>query len=717
MKKYFLIIISIVLFLQSLTGQEVLIGLSDNPVIKNSTERLSLLKSSSFERPVSLELPFLEDFKQQSIYPDTSLWMDNYVFINNDYPLFPPTWNVATFDAIDAYGNIYPQANPLYFIADYLTSKPIRLDSVFSPVPAALSPADSVIFSFFYQPQGRANDPQPQDSLLLEFGYYSGDSIFARVDSITVLISDYGVSVVFPGDTLISPCDATWGYRVLDTLYANDRINLPCDSVFVPVTTWQRVWATEGMTLDSFLVLNNDQYFRQIRIPIVDSVWFRDDFQFRFYNYASIASDNLQSWQSNCDQWNIDFVYLNRNRSILDSTHKAISFVGSAPSFLKDYQSMPYYQYKNSDPSEMLKLGLEMLISNLDNSSQTAKYYYEVRNDQGNHQFDWIAGAFSLAPFYSSGYTTYPQFAFPPVAGVFPPYGDRDSIHFDIVHYLEGDVELGFADTLRFRQKFFNYYAYDDGTPEFGYGLTPTGAQLAYRFKLSSRDTLRAVQMFFNKTFTGANDRFFDLAVWNHDANANRPGDLIYVQERERPQFSDELNKFHTYLLDEPVPVQGTFYVGWIQRSEHNLSVGFDAGNDASGNIYYYVTDKWLTSSYPGALMIRPALGKKLIEEPTEKGSLSESFVIAPNPSPDGLINLKFFMLDETGQQKQFIDIEPDELKHIKLEVFNLMGQKVYNDSFSYNLDLGNLRKGIYLLRLTDFKKKNSMVQKLIISN
>jgi hypothetical protein len=656
MKRSFIIILFFFYLLHIAKGQEVLIGLSENPVIKNSNEKPSLLKSL-LQRPKSLELPFLEDFKQQSIYPDTALWMDNHVFINNDYPLFPPTWNVATFDAIDAHGNIYPQANPLYFIADYLTSKPIRLDSIFSPAPASLSPADSVIFSFFYQPQGRANDPQPVDSLVLEFGYYANDSTSA----------------------------------------------------------WQRVWATEGMTLDSFLVLNNDQYFRQIRIPIVDSVWFRDDFQFRFYNYASIASDNLQSWQSNCDQWNIDFVYLNRNRSILDSTHKAISFVGSAPSFLKDYQSMPYYQYKNSDPSEMLKLSLEMLISNLDNSSQTAEYYYEVRNDQGNLQFDWIAGAFSLAPFYLSGYTTYPQFAFPPVAGVFPPYGDRDSIHFDIVHYLEGDVELGFADTLRFRQKFFNYYAYDDGTPEYGYGLTPTGARLAYRFMLSRRDTLRAVKMFFNKTFTGANDRFFDLAVWD-DLNG-LPGDIIYVQERERPQFSDELNKFHTYLLDEPVPVQGTFYVGWIQRSEHNLNVGFDAGNDASGNIFYYVTDEWLTSSYSGALMIRPVLGKKLIDEPLEKSSLSENFVIAPNPSRDGLINLKFFVFDENGHNKQFIDVDPDELKQIKLEVFNLMGQKVYNDSFSYNLDLGNLRKGIYLLRLTDLRNRNSMIQKLVISN
>lgn len=712
MRKAFFIIL--VLLFNWTNAQEILTGLSENPAIKRSSERpAALFKASSFDRPAPLLLPFFDDFKQQSIYPDTSRWMDNHVFINNDFALFPPTWNVATFDAIDAYGNIYSNANSVFFKADYLTSKPIRLDSVFSPQPAALSPADSVYLSFYYQPQGLANDPQVQDSLVLEFGYYTGNYVFSRVDSITVPLSLYGVDIVFPGDTLISPCDPNWGFRVMDTLYVNDSVTLPCDSVFMPLTAWQRIWASEGMTLDTFLARNNNQYFRQVMIPVTDSMWFREDFQFRFYNYASIASDNLQSWQSNCDQWNIDFVLLDRGRSRLDTTHKALSFVGSAPSFLSNYQSVPYYQYQN-DPTGFMKLGLEMLISNLDNGNQTAKYYYEVRNDLGNLSFSYDGGSGDLQPFNLAGYTTISAFAFPPVAGVFPPFGDRDSIHFDITQYLEGDLQLGLVDTLRFRQKFHNYYAYDDGTPEFGYGLTPTGAQLAYRFVLSRRDTLRAVKMFFNKTFTGANDRFFDLAIWNHDANANRPGELIYVQERERPQFYDDLYQFHMYHLDEPVPVQGTFYVGWIQRSSHNLNVGFDAGNDASSNIFFNVTGEWLSSAYSGALMIRPVLGKPIITEPEVKSADARQFVIVPNPSLDGQVSFRF--LNFRDNQPQYVEIEPEQLQHIQMQVFNLMGQKVYDHRYTHQIDLSYLSKGIYILRMHDRNENSTMVQKLVIS-
>ena len=36
------------------------------------------------------------------------------------------------------------------------------------------------------------------------------------------------------------------------------------------------------------------------------------------------------------------------------------------------------------------------------------------------------------------------------------------------------------VDSTIYHQGFYNYYAYDDGTPEMGYGLEPAGAQLGY---------------------------------------------------------------------------------------------------------------------------------------------------------------------------------------------------------------------------------------------
>ncbi len=83
-------------------------------------------------------------------------------------------------------------------------------------------------------------------------------------------------------------------------------------------------------------------YSRQVMIPILDSInYFRKDFQFRFINFASLASDNNSSWRSNCDEWNVDYVYLNTGRSYKDTVYRQVSFVERAPSMLKNYESMP----------------------------------------------------------------------------------------------------------------------------------------------------------------------------------------------------------------------------------------------------------------------------------------------------------------------------------------------------------------------------------------
>ena len=722
MIRQFTTILIFVFFINQGFAQEILTGLQENPQLKKAAKshKQDLIpktyKSSKLEIPKPLNLPFFEDFKQKGFYPDTAKWMDNYVFVNQDFPLFPPSWGAATFDAINQYGDLYGNANPLQFFADQLTSKPIRLDSIFDPAPQALSPADSLYLSFYYQPQGVGNDPQPQDSLMLQFGWYTGDFVFDRVDSTAIPVDLYGVDTIFPGDTLITPCDPNWGYRVLDTLFSGDTVVLPCDSVFVPETQWQRAWSSRGMTLDTFRLMNDTFYFKQVFVPILDTALFRSDFQFRFFNYASISNDNLQSWQSNCDYWNVDYIVLDRNRTREDTTHQDITFVGRAPSFLSRYQSMPFYQYSN-DPTNELKLGIRNYISNLDDGNQTAIYGYNVYNDIGGQEFSWDGGSGDLVPFYQSGYSNIPPFAVPPVSDAFPPFGNRDSIYFDIVHHLVGDQALGLSDTITFRQEFYNYYAYDDGTPEFGYGLTPGGAQLAYRFDLNRRDTLRAVKFYFNKTLTGANDRFFNLVVWN-DLDGI-PGDIIHIQERERPAFGDSLYRYHTYHLDSALPVQGTFYVGWIQITGHNLNLGFDANNDARQNIFYNVTgNEWVRSSYRGALMIRPVLGKPLREnEPVATKASMDLFRIAPNPSHDGMISLKFLHYPGHSPYPEFINLEDEVLQQMEVYVFNMMGQAVYSGRYQSMINLSFLNDGIYVVRLIDPVNQASMSQKLLIRN
>ncbi len=99
---------------------------------------------------------------------------------------------------------------------------------------------------------------------------------------------------------------------------------------------------------------------------------------------------------------------------------------------------------------------------------------------------------------------------------------------------------------------FRNYYAYDDGSPEYGFGISgesTAGALLACRFRVYQPDTLRALQMLFNKTRNHANaDLGFQLCVWKDEGGL--PGELLYMSP-ETFTPGDEFNflGFNTYRI------------------------------------------------------------------------------------------------------------------------------------------------------------------------
>ena len=168
-------------------AQEVLTGLQFNEAIRYHLEEENQADADkkSVATTGALELPFFDDFSHYTLYPDQTLWDGKSAFVNKDFPLYPTNSGAATLDAIDEKGAVYRDATWIPFLADELKSRPIRLDSVFSPVIRKLTPADSVYLSFFYQPQGVGDEPEIGDSLILEFAR-RGDSVFSHIDSITV---------------------------------------------------------------------------------------------------------------------------------------------------------------------------------------------------------------------------------------------------------------------------------------------------------------------------------------------------------------------------------------------------------------------------------------------------------------------------------------------------------------------------------------------------
>lgn len=683
------------------TGQEYLTGTAGNPVLREAGKDL-LMKSGLQEGSVSL--PFSDDFSGKSPYPDNSLWIDNEAFINKGYPFRPLGNGVATLDVIDSMGFVHNNMGTFAAEADHLTSRPIRMDSVFDDASQswkALSPADSVWLSFYYQPQGYGDVPSSDDSLILDFGYYV--DVFDYFDSTTVFLSNYIApdDTVFPGDTIQIACDLEF-VIVSDTLYFEDFFSTPCDSVFRKETVWTRIWGAPGDSLESFAD-QKGSWFDRVMIPVADSLWFRDDFQFRFRNYGSLAAIN--SWKSNTDHWNIDNVRLDRNRSWADTTIRDVTFAGNPPSFIGRYRSMPYFQYSYK-ASQFMADSVEVNIANLDSAAHECEYsYYFI--DDNDTIFEYEGGVAPVFPFFNNGYSDYTPFSKPPVKVYFPTNpGSTDSVAFKISHMIR-DTETGaLGDTMEFVQIFANYFAYDDGTAEAGYGLAGTGAQLAYRFELVFPDTLRAIRFYFNKVQNQYNEQLFDIAVWND--NNGVPGTIRLLEENILPEFDTGINNIYTHhLSNDSMVFNGKIYIGWIQNSTQNLNIGYDRNNNAGEHIFYNVDGTWINSSYSGSLMMRPVFGNRLLPpEPPQQSSSLKSLEIFPNPPGlSGELHLR--LPDELDR--------PDIIPQLETRIYNLMGQLIRAGRYEEILDVSFLEEGLYLITVSAPGSSKPYSTKLLI--
>lgn len=694
-KKLFL---SIGLFLMTIPlftlGQERLTGLYQNPLLQKSLQ----LQSSASKNITPAKLPFIEDFSKGIGYPNEALWMDRQAFVNNSYPIYPPSIGVATLDALDAAGKMYAHANREGFSADTLTSVPIRLDSNFTH-HRAMQLGDSLYFSFFYQPGGgctstpalaweRVGDaPESNDELVLEFGYATGNLIFTGY-----LYGEYHLGEdenYISGDTIFNPFLPNCPYIVEENLFAGEVILIPVDSLFGPEYVWNQVWSSNGCTLDSWLSENPLQYFKQVLIPIRDAQYLRNNFQFRFRNYASLDLDawndnNIIGWASNCDQWHIDYIRLNTDRSYNDFYPNDVAFVAPTTTALKQYQSMPWSQYRSTDMASQF----QNQLANISGTPKNTFYNYKVNKADGSNVYVSTLNSENAAPFHTQGLHSYPYHANPAIDFAYT-YDNSDSASFTITHVfrMEGaNDEEKRNDTCTFQQKFYNYYAYDDGTAESGYCLLSSSgnpsSSLAVQFTLAKPDTLRCIRMWFNHVLNDDNIENFSLMVWND--NDGTPGEVIYTMDAQLPYHEDDFYDFANYYLDEPVAIEGTFYVGFQQNHNVQLNLGFDQNNDARGHFFYKTTNEWRESFYKGAPMIRPVVGKAFDHSGMANRPMAHNIKIYPNPTTS----------DVVIQAEQ-------ETEGFQYQLFDIYGRLIQLDHIqSRRIQMQHLQSGVYLLKI-----------------
>jgi hypothetical protein len=686
-------------------SQEILTGVVQNvPIMKMAKKGIPKRSSDA------VKLPFLDDFSGYTGYPDSKLWQDRQGYVNTGFSVYPPSLGAVTLDILNEYGQVYPHASRVVFPADTLTSNKIRLDSNFVQ-HRPMQVSDSLYLSFYYQPAGASktypaggwelvgDSPEYSDKLVLEFGYATGNTVFAGF-----IYGEYVVengAYYSAGDSIENPFMPGTYYVFEASAYSGQTILIPADSLFVDEYVWNEVWSSNGCNVSEWVEENPYQYFKEVMIPITDSQYFRDNFQFRFRNYGSLdldswTSGNIVGWSSNCDQWNIDYVKLDVNRTKNDLYPVDVAFVSPSISTLTEYQAMPWNQYR---PSDMITK-FHNDLSNLSNTIRNTYYTYNIVKNHNQTIYVFPLNNENANPYSTDGLHKYENHASPNLEMSYE-YDGADSAVFTITHIFSmvgGNDDCRINDTSRFEQKFYNYYAYDDGTAEAGYGLLSTmtmpEASFAVKFTLAEPDTLQAVRMWFNHTLDDENVAEFSLMVW--DDNNGLPGNILYEMPSQLPAFAEDYLDFIPYYLETPLPISGTFYVGFHQNHDIQLNLGFDQNNDARGKFFYRTTSQWNESFYKGAPMIRPVVGKSFDHSNVSQHDRSD-IRMYPNPTT-GVVH---------------IEVEnPDEV--LNYRIMNVYGQCVENGTLHRNeLSLERYPAGIYFVQLMT-QNKPIITEKII---
>ncbi len=435
-----------------------------------------------------------------------------------------------------------------------------------------------------------------------------------------------------------------------------------------------KVWATKGTTL---------QPFRQIMIPITDTIYYHNSFQFRFVNKAALY------WADAV--WNVDYIRMDRNRYAGDTVITDVAFTTDPTFLLNDYSFMPYNQFI-ANPSGEIVTQVSDSIKNSSPTFQNVNYGFAV-ND--------ITGGAVLSPAGTIGATLISGHGSKQVTGplsvsVFPPYPPGASVVFQTQYSLSAPFGGPSAnDTVIKNQVFDNYLAYDDGTAEKSYFLilSPTlDGRIAIEFHLNEADTMQGMAIYFGRQAPAPSYKNFNIFVWSALGNVNGASADVAIDSQEFyvPQYTDSQNHFWVYTFDNPLPLPiGTFYAGTQQPAssgDDTLYFGLDVNRIGANHAYFNVLHNWQSSLISGAIMMRPILGKHVIGTSVSNIRLQQpKWQATPNPATDRL-------------QLEIETETPQAVYHIT----DILGHCVLQGAATNNkvVDISSLTPGMYLVNI-----------------
>jgi hypothetical protein len=434
---------------------------------------------------------------------------------------------------------------------------------------------------------------------------------------------------------------------------------------------WVTQWQRNGNT-------NNNNTFQYVGLPISNVEFFHKDFQFRFQTYSKLSGAY--------DIWNLDYILVSRNRKLDEQTILDIATSKIDTHYLKRYRAMPLDQFYANEKNEVVD-SLYMTTKNLDKEFNI--FFCDVILSD-------LVKKERLGVMRDTSYLILGQrerrIPVPTNRVALPKNRERMILEYKFRlntgekdDYIEG-INFRTNDTIVGTHVLDNYYAYDDGTAEFAATINQKFGKLAYRFVLNRPAVLTHIDLMFVPIEIDLKGETYNLRVWKKlDFKERGAKDSVLLVQNTILNYPDSTNKFARIELSRRLALSDTFYIGFEQLSDKNLSIGFDKNTDSGAEIFSNTTNEWVQNkTIKGSMMLRPVFLNQQIVSTKEQFFENLAAHVYPNPTNGEIL------IEGRVSFAQLIDLQGRVLIEKTFQTF---------DEYK-TLGLSNFANGIYLLHL-----------------
>jgi len=484
-----------------------------------------------------------------------------------------------------------------------------------------------------------------------------------------------------------------------DSPLNTEFLSLELNTIGVDTTGWVEVWRQYGDPDDPL------DTFRVAMIPILGDSLLHKDFRYRFRSYGVL--------NGRFNVWNLDYIYIDTGRTNTNPFLNDVTLVSTTKSCLSDYTAIPYNHFNSPGVVTDTLITTNSIFSiraiqSLINTPTDTSYltFYLRTRDNFNNNIAYNNTAFlPQSNRYTASIPTTVNSSLMAAPYVLKQEYFIQEYETKIFDSLR-PYDLSFNNFKAVETAFYDFYSYDDGTPEFAIRTDESGLSLVNRYTILKADSVTDIDICFVKSngpdLTG---RQIYLQVWSVNPLKLIGNQLISIS------YSPVINgvvRYHLYKSTNLAPggnynlTPGDYYFGYQQKFNDILTVGYDRNNDHLGDIYLNTVGelKWSPftdrTSLTGSLMIRPVFNRgdvlTGIEDPSYQAN---AFEIFPNPNKG---ELHF-----TGEPEY-------------ISIFDITGKLLYEKSILNETSIflpATISNGLYITVLS--KNEVSETKRLII--